>query len=93
MRYFIHVKDGKELLDQEGVELPNLNAAKEEALKASTELLGGINADDFWNGEPWKLWVTDQPGGSGHTLPTLTFTAELLATNKPIAGDKLSAAG
>jgi hypothetical protein len=79
MRYFFHVKDGKEMLDQEGVDLGDLNAVREEAVKASAELLGSLHENEFWNGEPWKLWVTDKPNGAGKTLLTLTFSAEVLA--------------
>ena len=79
MRYFFHVKDGKEILDQEGVELLDLSGVKEEAIKASAELLGGLHEEEFWNGEPWKLWVTDQANGTGRTLLTLTFSAEVTA--------------
>jgi|SRR5215218_1978750 len=80
MRYFFHVKDGKEILDQEGVELLDLSGVKEEAIKASAELLGGLHEEEFWNGEPWKLWVTDKPNGAGTTLLTLIFTAQLSAS-------------
>ena len=27
------------------------------------------------SGEPWKLWVTDQPDGAGTTVLTLQFAA------------------
>jgi hypothetical protein len=94
VRYFIHVKDGKEMLDEEGVELSNMQAVKDEVLNVSVELLGGLNGSEFWNNEPWKLWVTDQPSGAGNTLLTLTFTAEvsaLLAGNQSTA-DNASAA-
>jgi hypothetical protein len=77
MRYFIHVKDGKEMLDDEGIELSNMQAVKDEVLKVSVDLLGGLHASEFWNNEPWKLWVTDRPGGAGNTLLTLMFTAEV----------------
>jgi hypothetical protein len=80
MRFFFHVKDGKERLDQDGVELIGMSAVKTEAVIASTELLGAISSPDFWTGEPWKLWVTDQPNGAGKTFLTLTFSAQLSDT-------------
>jgi hypothetical protein len=79
MRYYFHVRDGKEMLDQEGVELLDLSAVKEEAVKASAELLEGLDQEEFWNGEPWKLWVTDKPNGAGNTLLSLIFTAQVSA--------------
>jgi hypothetical protein len=82
MRYFFHVKDGKEMFDQEGVELLDLSAVKEEAVKASTELLEGLHEEEFWNGEPWKLWVTDKPNGIGNIILTLTFTAQISALSE-----------
>jgi hypothetical protein len=75
MRYFFHLKDGKEILDHEGTELRDASALKQEALMMTTELLGGMSGNEFWNGEPWKLWVTDQPGGAGNTVLILEFTA------------------
>jgi hypothetical protein len=30
----------------------------------------------MWNGDPWRIWVTDEPLGKGKTLLTLCFTAE-----------------
>jgi hypothetical protein len=75
MRYFFHVKDGKEMLDENGVELADIGAMRQEAVHASTELLGAQADPDFWKGEAWKLWVTDQPSGRGTTFLTLTFAA------------------
>jgi hypothetical protein len=79
MRYFFHVKDGQVTLDTEGVELRDIGAAKKEALQASVELLEGMRGSNFWNGEPWTLWVTDEPSGVGATLLTLNFTADTRA--------------
>ena len=39
MRYFFHVKDGKEMLDEDGIEFSDMDAVKKEAVQASTELL------------------------------------------------------
>jgi hypothetical protein len=83
MRYFFHVKDGKQLLDQNGVELADMDSVKKEAVSAAAELLSAIHGADFWTGEPWKLWVTDKPKGAGKTLLTLRFTAELVTDHHP----------
>jgi hypothetical protein len=77
MRYFFHVRDGHETLDAVGVELRDRAAVKKEALQSSIELLGGMRGSNFWNGESWTLWVTDEPMGAGKTLLTLSFTADV----------------
>jgi hypothetical protein len=46
------------------------------AIATTAETLGGLQAGpEFWSGEPWKLWVTDQPDGAGTTVLTLQFAA------------------
>jgi hypothetical protein len=77
MRYFFHVKDGKEMLDQQGIEFDSLDEVKNEAVQSSTELLKGRDGEHFWSGEPWLLWVTDQPNGGGNRVLTLTFSSHL----------------
>jgi hypothetical protein len=77
MRYFFHVRDGKEMLDENGVELLDMNAVKKEAVEVTAELLGGLRGPHFWSGEPWKLWVTNQANGAGKILLTLVFSAKL----------------
>ncbi len=74
-RYYFHVQDGRTILDDEGVELPDLDAARKEAIRASGEALrDGIDAG-IWAGESWRMWVTAAPGGNGHTFFTLRFSA------------------
>ena len=68
MRYYFNVKDGTTMLDEEGIELDDMSAVKKEAVQSSA---------DFWTGEPWLLWVTDQPNGGGNTVLTLTFSSAL----------------
>jgi len=79
MRYYFNVKDGTSLLDDEGMEFDSLDAVKTEAMLSSLDLLKGIRGAKFWTGEPWQLWVTDQPNGGGNTLLRLTFTSRLAA--------------
>ena len=76
MRYYIHVQDGAEMLDEDGIELSGMEAVRLEAIQASAELLKGQHGAHFWSGEPWKLWVTDQPKGGGTTVLKLTFSAQ-----------------
>jgi hypothetical protein len=77
MRYFFHVKDGHMTLDTQGVELRDITAVKKEALQASLELIEGMRSPNFWTGEPWTLWVTNDPSGSGKTLLALNFAADV----------------
>jgi hypothetical protein len=46
------------------------------AVTTTAELLGGMTGREFWSGVPWKLWVTDQPGGAGETVLMLEFSAK-----------------
>ena len=67
-RYFFHLKDGHTALDSEGTELVDLDAARQEAVRFSGEVLREGTGDSLWQGEPWepwRLWVTDQPDGKG----------------------------
>jgi hypothetical protein len=79
MRYYFNIKDGKTLLDPEGFEFKDFESARDEALQSSADMLKTLAPDHFWSGDPWILWVTDQPNGAGKTVLTLTFTARLAA--------------
>ena len=60
-RYFFHVEDGKSFPDHDGVELPDLHAARINA----TKMFGSMLDDDpeiFWNGDEWTLKVTLEDG-------------------------------
>lgn len=74
-RYYYHVHDGRTTLDDEGVELADLKAAREMAILNSGEILKNGAGPAMWAGEPWRMWVTDGPGGGGKTLFTLKFSA------------------
>jgi hypothetical protein len=79
MRFYFHVKDGITILDEDGSEFPSVEAVKDNAVRASAEMLRGLKHEvDFWSGEPWKLWVTDGPNGAGKTILELQFTGKLL---------------
>ena len=77
--YYFHLEDGQTLHDEEGMDLPNLAAAQDEALRSSGDFLrdGPVARDAFWKGTPWRLWVTDKPNGEGKTLFALRFSAEM----------------
>jgi len=59
MRYFFHVKDGTDIPDTEGSELPDDEAARVEAIAASAEMLSDLGRK-FWNGNGWEMTVVDE---------------------------------
>ncbi len=71
-RYFFHVRDSAEFIDDEGVELSSLNEVRSQAVVAAGEALKDLGGK-FWNGEDWRMWVTDE---TGTTVCTLRFKAE-----------------
>jgi hypothetical protein len=73
-RYFFHVRDGKELRDDVGHELPNLETACQEAIVASGQMLQSFHHPEFWNGEDWTMFVTDE---TGRELFTIRFSGRL----------------
>jgi hypothetical protein len=74
-RYYFNIKDGYTSLDEVGVELADIDAARKEAVTFSGEVLRDATGETLWEGQPWQLWVTDQPGGKGKTFLTLSFSA------------------
>jgi hypothetical protein len=58
-RYFFHVEHGGSFLDKQGVELPNLHAARVEAVRLLGELLRD-EAHRSWDCRAVKLSVTDE---------------------------------
>ncbi len=71
-RYFFHVRDSAEFIDEEGVELPSLDEVRGQTVVAAGEALKDLGGK-FWNGEDWRMWVTDETGA---TACTLRFKAE-----------------
>ena len=74
-RYFFHVHDGISILDEDGTELPDLDAARKEAVCMSGEMLRD-HAERFWNGEEWNLDVADEGG-------IVLFTLMFMGMNSP----------
>jgi hypothetical protein len=75
-RYYFNFRNGSVTLDPDGAEFADVAAVKDEAVRCGADLLKCFRADKVWAGEPWVLWVSDQPNGGGKTL----FTLELSAT-------------
>ena len=78
-RYFFDVQDGKSFPDYDGCELPDLDAARIEAVR----LLGGMlrdEAETFWQGEDWRMSVCDADR-------MMLFSIQFMATMAPAMHD------
>lgn len=73
-RYYFDIKDGEDLTDDEGSVLPDLAAARLEAVRYSAEVLKEM-PDRFWNAELWTMTVLD---ARRKPLFSLKFMAETL---------------
>jgi len=71
-RYFFHLKDGRETIDHEGTVLSGIGEARAQAVVMSGEIIKD-SGGKFWDGEEWRLWVTDEAGA---TVCALRFAAE-----------------
>src|SRR4051794_4630937 len=76
-RYFFHLSNGHTTLDDVGSEHADLGSVRKEAFGASREMLmlGHEGTEDFWAGEPWRLWGTDRPNAAGRTILTVELCA------------------
>ena len=61
VRYFFHTEDGRGFPDEDGDELPSLEAAKASAVAVFTEVLRD-NPNEFWAHERFRITVTDEAG-------------------------------
>jgi hypothetical protein len=71
-RYFFHVRDSVDIIDNEGTDFTDPDAARAEAVVAAGEMLRDVGGR-FWQRPEWRLWVTDE---TGHTICALRFSAE-----------------
>ena len=75
-RYYFHIMNGKQLVDDVGIELADINAAKTEVVKYAGTVLMSEQPTDMWRGIAWEVQVTDSPSpNAGRTHLTLTLTA------------------
>lgn len=84
-RYYFHAKDVAEFRDEDGIELPDLAAAREEAVAHFGEMLQ-TNAGAFNGRNDWQITVTDH---RGLTLLTFSFFMGM----SPAAQGSLQSAG
>jgi hypothetical protein len=73
--FYFHTENGTTTLDRDGVDLPDMITARDEAVGTIASILHDENLDSLWSGNPLRLWVTDQAAGLGKTLLDLRLTA------------------
>jgi uncharacterized protein DUF6894 len=69
--YSFHISNGADFPDADGICLPDITAARFQAIEMTGAMLkerGGT----FWNGTEWRMTVVDQ---HGQTVCFLRFTA------------------
>ncbi len=71
-RYFFHVHDSVDIIDQEGTEFPSPEEARGEAVVTAGEILREVGRK-FWNSPEWRMWVTDE---AGETVCAIKFSGE-----------------
>lgn len=71
-RYFFHVIDRRDIIDNEGSELADLKKSRAEAIQLAGAILRD-EGDTFWNGQEWHMDVTD---ASGLSVLKLRFSAQ-----------------
>lgn len=74
-RFYFHVEDGTSRPDEEGTELPDLDAAYNEAVVLSGSILQEIGAEAIKSSEPWRVRVTQQPDVKSRAVLVLSFSA------------------
>jgi hypothetical protein len=74
-RFFFHIDDGWTHIDQVGVELPDLETARDEAVSAAGQIVRDGAAKNLWSGKPWRMWVTQSPLATEKPLFVLRFSA------------------
>lgn len=73
-RYFFHIHDGRSVIDELGLELPDIEDARIAAVALSSEILSDETIGPFWDGQSYRVEVTDSPGLGGRTFFVLQFS-------------------
>jgi hypothetical protein len=74
-RFYFHFANGQTTLDEVGIDLPDVNAARKEALGATRDLMFEAPSH-LWAGQACRIWVTDKPNAAGQTILSLELTAK-----------------
>jgi hypothetical protein len=78
-RYLFHMPSPT-VPEPEGIELPDLDAARRVATRTACAMIGQ-NVDEFWQSREWQMTVSDE---SGLQLFSLTFFASDAAAAGPV---------
>jgi hypothetical protein len=73
--YYFNSDNSAVTLDNVGVDLADMTAARAEAVSTLADILRDGNLGTLLGGKPWRVWVTDQPGSKGDTLFAVQVTA------------------
>jgi hypothetical protein len=73
-RYFFHVSDGTLVLDDVGVELPDVTSAQTTAIQLTAEILKDGMLGPLWNELCWRVEVTDSPQAGGQRFFVVNFS-------------------
>jgi hypothetical protein len=73
-RYFFHVSDGTLVLDDVGVELPDVASAQTTAIQLTAEILKDGMLGPLWNEPSWRVEVTDSPQVGGQRFFVVNFS-------------------
>ncbi len=73
-RYFFHVRDGTVVLDEVGVELPDMASAQATAVQLSAEILKEGVIIPLWSDLQWRVEVTDSPQLGGRRFFALQIS-------------------
>jgi hypothetical protein len=76
-RYFFHIHDGHSVLDDVGLDLPDIVAARTTAIELSGEILRHDVMDPLLRHIRWQVEVSDSPELGGRSLFVLQFSAAL----------------
>lgn len=91
-RYYFNILDGRTFLDQDGSELPSLDAARREAVMIARDSIFAADGTcrSIWMGDTSHLWVTDGPSGTGNTMFTVHISASEKTRPSLIESSRLS---
>jgi hypothetical protein len=73
-RYFFHIHDGHSVLDDVGLDLPDILAARSAAIELSREILKHDVMEPFLHHLCWQVEISDSPELGGRSLFVLQFS-------------------
>ncbi len=73
--FYFHLQNGSTKIDHEGIELPDLSAARDEAAGTIAAILREDDMNSLWHGESLRLWVTEASHDGAPPLLELRISA------------------